>query len=75
MAYRTTAQLVIVPMQDLLSLGSDARLNEPGHPFGNWTWRMTPWQLKNISGECAQYLRNQAGISGRLEKKKVASLV
>lgn len=75
MAYRTTAQLVIVPMQDLLSLGSDARLNEPGHPFGNWAWRMTSWELQNVSGECAQYLRNQAEISGRLEKKKVASLV
>ena len=46
MAYRTTAQLVIVPMQDLLSLGSEARLNEPGYPFGNWTWRMSPWQLQ-----------------------------
>ena len=74
MAYRTTAQLVIIPMQDLLSLGSEARLNEPGHSFGNWTWRMSPWQLKNISAECSTYLRNQAEISGRLAKKSVASI-
>ena len=67
MAYRTTARLVIVPMQDLLSLGSEARLNEPGHPFGNWTWRMNPWQLANVTQECSGYLRTQAEICGRLK--------
>ncbi len=73
MAYRTTASLVIIPMQDLLSLGSEARLNEPGHSFGNWTWRMTPWQLRNVSYECSDYLRKQAEVCGRLENKKIAS--
>jgi 4-alpha-glucanotransferase len=73
MAYRTTAQLVIVPMQDLLSLGSEARLNEPGYPFGNWTWRMTSWQLEKVSNECSDYIKNQAEICGRLpiDKKLV----
>ena len=73
MAYRTTAQLVIVPMQDLLSLGSEARLNEPGYPFGNWTWRMTSWQLDKVSNECSDYIKNQAEICGRLpiDKKLV----
>jgi 4-alpha-glucanotransferase len=73
MAYRTIAKLVIIPMQDILSLGSEARLNEPGHPFGNWTWRMTPWQLQNVSQECSHYLRNQAEVCGRIENIKVAS--
>ena len=73
MAYRTIARLVIIPMQDILSLGSEARLNEPGHPFGNWTWRMTPWQLQNVSQECSHYLRNQAEVCGRIENIKVAS--
>ena len=66
MAYRTTSQLVIVPMQDLLSLGSEARLNEPGYPFGNWTWRMTSWQLEKVSNDCSDYIKNQAEICGRL---------
>ncbi|HUA97119.1 MAG TPA: 4-alpha-glucanotransferase, partial [Terracidiphilus sp.] len=33
------AQLVIVPAQDLLELGSDARMNTPAVAQGNWSWR------------------------------------
>ena len=32
----------MVQMQDLLSLGEDARMNRPGLPEGNWKWRMKP---------------------------------
>lgn len=70
MAYRTTAQLVITPMQDLLSLGSEARLNEPGYPFGNWTWRMKPWELAKVATECTHYLRDQAKVCGRMKIEK-----
>ena len=66
MAYRTTAKLVVIPMQDLLSLGSEARLNEPGAPFGNWTWRMSSWELDRVSNECSDYIKGQAEICGRL---------
>ncbi|MGH8496330.1 MAG: 4-alpha-glucanotransferase [Gammaproteobacteria bacterium] len=38
-AHASVAQLSIVPMQDLLRLGSAARLNTPGTDEGNWTWR------------------------------------
>ncbi len=72
MAYRTTAQLVVIPVQDLLSLGSDARLNEPGHPFGNWVWRLSPWQLDQLIDNCSKYLKDQAKLSGRLPNKVVA---
>ena len=41
MAYRTVANLVVVPMQDLLGLTSEARMNTPGKLGGNWTWRLT----------------------------------
>jgi 4-alpha-glucanotransferase len=30
----------VVPMQDLLGLGADARMNKPGTAGGNWRWRM-----------------------------------
>jgi len=33
------AQLAIVPAQDLLGLGSEARMNTPAVPAGNWSWR------------------------------------
>ena len=37
----------IAPMQDILGLGADARMNTPGQPAGNWTWRFTPGALEN----------------------------
>jgi 4-alpha-glucanotransferase len=33
--------MALAPMQDFLSLGSDARMNFPSKASGNWTWRMT----------------------------------
>ena len=41
MLYRSAARLAIVPMQDLLGFGDDARLNIPGQAEGNWKWRAT----------------------------------
>jgi 4-alpha-glucanotransferase len=35
----SVAQLAIVPAQDLLELGSEARMNTPAVPEGNWSWR------------------------------------
>lgn len=34
------AECCVIPMQDVLKLGSAARMNRPGTPRGNWTWRM-----------------------------------
>lgn len=38
-AYSTVADIVIIPMQDVLNLGAEARMNFPGKLGGNWTWR------------------------------------
>ena len=38
-AYASGARLAILPMQDLLGLGSQARMNTPGTTAGNWQWR------------------------------------
>jgi len=38
-AYASVADFVIIPMQDILNLGGEARMNFPGKPGGNWTWR------------------------------------
>ena len=38
----SVASLAIVPMQDVLGLGSEARMNAPGKATGNWRWRMRP---------------------------------
>jgi len=45
LALGSRASLAIVPAQDVLGLGSEARMNRPGDPHGNWTWRLQPGQL------------------------------
>src|SRR5262249_45721580 len=41
-AYASVAERAIVPMQDVLGLGSEARMNTPSEPADNWRWR-APW--------------------------------
>jgi 4-alpha-glucanotransferase len=41
-AARSVANLCIFPMQDILQLGSEARMNTPSRSHGNWTWRYQP---------------------------------
>jgi 4-alpha-glucanotransferase len=38
----SVADVAVVPMQDFLGLGSEARMNLPGTVHGNWAWRMAP---------------------------------
>ena len=38
-AWASVAKLAIAPLQDLLSMGSEARMNRPGIATGNWKWR------------------------------------
>jgi len=44
-AFSTAARLAIAPLQDYLGLGSEARINTPGKPGGNWRWRVIDAQL------------------------------
>jgi 4-alpha-glucanotransferase len=45
MAYESRASVAIVPAQDVLGLGSEARMNTPGRGDGNWSWRLEPGEL------------------------------
>jgi 4-alpha-glucanotransferase len=62
MAYESKAAVAVVPAQDVLGLGSEARMNTPGRGEGNWSWRLDPGQL---TGEHAARLRELAGRTGR----------
>lgn len=44
-AIASVADTAIAPLQDVLSLGSEARMNRPGDGDGWWTWRFETWQL------------------------------
>ncbi len=37
----------VAPMQDVLGVGPEGRMNTPGRPSGNWTWRFVPKDLDN----------------------------
>jgi 4-alpha-glucanotransferase len=58
----SVANRVITPLQDVLGLGSEARMNTPGAPDGNWTWRFTPDQ---ISDEDEDMLKELTYLYGR----------
>jgi 4-alpha-glucanotransferase len=45
-AWSSVAALVIAPLQDLLNLGLEARMNIPGRADGNWAWRATDEMLR-----------------------------
>lgn len=57
----SVADTVVFPMQDLLGLGSEARMNTPSVASGNWRWRMTRAQRQSLPG-----LREMAELYGRV---------
>lgn len=46
-AWSSRAALAITPLQDILNLGTEARMNVPGQAAGNWTWRATDAMLRS----------------------------
>src|SRR6266404_2544489 len=63
LALESRASLAIVPAQDVLGLGSEARMNRPGEVDGNWMWRLRRGEL--TAGHAAR-LRNATVRHGRL---------
>ena len=63
LALSSRAALAMIPAQDVLELGSEARMNTPGEPFGNWRWRLEPGQLTPAH---AARLREATAAAGRL---------
>ncbi len=51
----SVARLAVIPVQDLLGLGSAARFNTPGTTTGNWQWRLPPAALTaELAARCAR---------------------
>ena len=61
-ALSSRCAVAIVPAQDVLGLGNEARMNRPGELDGNWVWRLEPGQL---TARHAARLRAAAAASGR----------
>ncbi len=66
-AYRSVADLCIIPIQDYLVKGREARMNCPTSQGSNWQWRMEP---DFLSAELAKSIRNLAEIYGRIPVEK-----
>jgi 4-alpha-glucanotransferase len=66
MSLMSVADMVLLPMQDILGLGAEARMNTPSTTSGNWEWRM---KSNCLTPELSGYLKNMTHVYGRLSKK------
>jgi 4-alpha-glucanotransferase len=51
LAMMSVANTVIIPMQDIIGLGEEARMNRPSITQGNWEWRLLPDHLTSSHAE------------------------
>jgi 4-alpha-glucanotransferase len=73
LAFASVADIAVVPLQDLLNLGIEGRMNLPGEPSGNWQWRFPTGALTE---ELAHHLKEMIDIYGRygLKRDKVGNV-
>ena len=64
----------MAPLQDLLNLGAEARMNVPGRADGNWRWRCTEDMLdsRRLSNGCGTLTEKlqPGGVRPRLERRR-----
>jgi 4-alpha-glucanotransferase len=65
LALASPARIAIIQAQDVLGLGSEARMNAPGRTRGNWRWQMAPAAL---TPALARRLREATEAAGRLAR-------
>ena len=62
-AFRSPARLALIPFQDFLALGSNARMNTPGTLVGNWSWRMS--ESAGLRLDVRDRIRTMINLYGR----------
>ena len=68
LAFMSVADVAIVTAQDLLRLGSEARMNTPGTTGGNWQWRYWHGALDD---DIARWLGDLTDTYGRLPEEDI----
>jgi 4-alpha-glucanotransferase len=63
LAFSSPARVAMVQAQDVLGLGSEGRMNQPGTAAGAWKWRLEPGAL---TPELGRRLRSASEAAGRL---------
>ena len=66
-AFSSVAHTAVVPLQDVLTLGSSARMNMPGLALGNWAWRV---RADAFHPSLSERLRNLARLYNRDETER-----
>lgn len=66
--YASVAATAIIPLQDALGMGNEARMNVPGTPDGNWRWRLDT-KMHPLGPELAERLRGLVETYGRAKGK------
>ncbi len=67
LAWSSVAALAIAPLQDVLNLGKDARMNQPGTAQGNWRWRSTEAMLSTSAWESLRDVTHASARSADVE--------
>jgi len=62
-ALRSPAAMAVLPVQDLLGVGAEGRMNYPGREMGNWSWRM---RRGSLTRALARRWRRLLGVYGRV---------
>ncbi|MEJ2201363.1 MAG: 4-alpha-glucanotransferase [Desulfuromonadaceae bacterium] len=68
LAMASVARLCIIPLQDVLGLGSEARMNVPGTTADNWSWRFS---APALTPEAAANLADLVSLYGRQRRKRI----
>lgn len=56
LAWSSVAKMAVIPLQDLMDIGSEGRMNIPGTPGGNWQWRFLEGQLTRQKAEWLHHI-------------------
>jgi 4-alpha-glucanotransferase len=62
LAMMSVARIAVLPMQDILGLGEEARMNRPASNHGNWNWRLDP---QRMTPSVSKDLYEMTGLYGR----------
>ncbi len=65
MAQASVANLAIIPVQDILGLGAEARINNPAQTHSNWQWRLTTKQMLELKDDALPQLKELTQTYGR----------
>jgi 4-alpha-glucanotransferase len=81
LTWTSPAALAIAPLQDLLNLGSEARMNVPGRADGNWRWRVREdmlssqafQQLQDLTESCKRSVSPATSVRAQVDREGATS--